>query len=62
MTAPRRPRIPTDKLLEAARSAADRLSHLSRDPDVRREAGNVAQAVGKLPEAIRKAGSAPPEG
>lgn len=59
MTAPRRPRVPTEKLLDATRRAADRLSHLARDPDVRREAGNVAQALTRLLDAIRRAGQTP---
>ncbi|THF85915.1 hypothetical protein E7T09_15520 [Deinococcus sp. KSM4-11] len=59
MSRPGRTRVPTEALLTAARSAADRLTHLSRDPDVRREAGNVAQAMGKLLEAIRNAGQTP---
>lgn len=54
-------RIPTETLLNAARSAADRLSHLSRDPDVRREAGNVAQAMSKLLDAIKQATRTPPK-
>ncbi|GHF47588.1 hypothetical protein HNQ07_002763 [Deinococcus metalli] len=59
MSRPHRPRVPTEALLDAARRASERLTHLSRDPDVRREAGNVAQAVAKLLEAIRKAGQTP---
>lgn len=51
--------IPTEALLDAARRASERLGHLSRDPDVRREAGNVAQAMGKLLEAIKRAGQTP---
>ena len=47
--------MPTEALLSAVRDAAERLTRFSRDPDVRREAGNVAQSVGKLLEAIRKA-------
>ena len=56
MSRPRRSVIPTEALLSAARRVADRLSHLSRDPDVRREAGNVAQAMARLLEAMKKAG------
>ena len=59
MSRPRRSYVPTEALFDAARRAADHLGHLSRDPDVRREAGNVAQAVGKLLDAIKKAGQTP---
>ncbi|GGO23977.1 hypothetical protein [Deinococcus humi] len=54
---PGRTRVPTEALLRAVRDAAERLTRFSRDPDVRREAGNVAQSVGKLLDAIRKAGA-----
>lgn len=47
--------VPTEALLRAVRDAAERLTRFSRDPDVRREAGNVAQAVGRLLDAIRNA-------
>ncbi|WP_165795183.1 hypothetical protein [Deinococcus koreensis] len=56
MSDPRRPVSPTTALLGAARQVADRLSHLSRDPDVRREAESVAQAVGRLLEALKRTG------
>lgn len=59
MSRPKRSYIPTEALLGAARRASERLGHLSRDPDVRNEAGNVAQAMGKLLDAIRKAGQTP---
>ncbi|GGL66979.1 hypothetical protein GCM10010840_01180 [Deinococcus aerolatus] len=49
--------VPTEALLRAVRDAAERLTRFSRDPEVRREAGNVAQAVGRLLEAIRNAGA-----
>ncbi len=62
MTRPRRTRISTEALLNAARRAAERLTHLSRDPEVRREAGNVAQAVTRLLNAIRRAGRERPPG
>lgn len=62
MTRPRRARISTEALLNAARRAAERLTQLSRDPEVRREASNVAQAVTRLLNAIRRAGrERPPE-
>lgn len=62
MTRPRRARISTEALLNAARRAAERLTQLSRDPEVRREAANVAQAVTRLLNAIRRAGrERPPE-
>lgn len=54
MSGPRRPVSPTTALFEAGRKVADRLSHLSRDPDVRREAESVAQAMGRLLEALRR--------
>jgi hypothetical protein len=54
---PGRARVPTEALLRAVRDAAERLTRFSRDPDVRREAGNVAQAVGKLLDAIRRSGA-----
>ncbi|MFK7601395.1 hypothetical protein ACI3L1_04195 [Deinococcus sp. SM5_A1] len=53
----RRTSVPTESLLRAVRDASERLTRFSRDPDVRREAGNVAQAVGKLLDAIRKSGA-----
>ena len=56
MTRPRRARIPVETLLGAARNAAERLTQLSRDPEVRKEAANVAQAVTRLLMAIRKSG------
>ncbi|WP_216319620.1 hypothetical protein [Deinococcus aestuarii] len=59
MTRPRRARIPVETLLGAARNAAERLTQLSRDPEVRREAANVAQAVTRLLAAIRKSGQGP---
>lgn len=59
MNKPQRFRIPTEALLRAARSAAERLTHLSRDPDVRREAANVARATSRLLTAIRRSGSGP---
>ncbi|AIZ44484.1 hypothetical protein QR90_04305 [Deinococcus radiopugnans] len=49
--------VPTEALLRAVRDASERLTRFSRDPEVRREAGNVAQAVGRLLDAIRKAGA-----
>lgn len=63
MKTPRRFLIPTEALLRAARSAAERLTHLSRDPEVRREAAHVAQATSRLLTAIRRSGSGakPPE-
>lgn len=63
MTRPRRTRISVEALLGAARTAAERLTHLSRDPEVRREAAHVAQAVTRLLTAIRRSGtgSKPPE-
>ncbi len=54
---PGRTRVPTEALLRAVRDAAERLTRFSRDPEVRREAGNVAQSVGKLLDAIRKSGA-----
>jgi len=59
MTRPRRTRISVEALLNAARTAAERLTHLSRDPEVRREAANVAQAVTRLLTAIRRSGTRP---
>ncbi|CAM4018370.1 hypothetical protein [Deinococcus frigens] len=53
---PGRTSVPTEALLRAVRDASERLTRFSRDPDVRREAGNVAQSVGKLLDAIRQAG------
>ena len=60
MTRKRPIRIPAETLLDAARSAAERLTHLSRDPQVRRDAAQVAQAVGRLLTSIRQAGKPPP--
>jgi hypothetical protein len=59
MNPPRRFRVPTEVVLKAARSAAERLTQLSRDPDVRREAANVARATSRLLAAIRRSGSGP---
>ncbi|GGK98134.1 hypothetical protein [Deinococcus radiotolerans] len=59
MPAPRRTLIPTETLLRAARSAAERLSHLSRDPEVRRDAAEVARSVAKLLASVRRAGHPP---
>jgi hypothetical protein len=56
---PGRARVPTEALLSAVRDAAERLTRFSRDPDVRREAAQVAQAVGRLLEAIRRAAERP---
>ncbi|QFP77105.1 hypothetical protein [Deinococcus sp. AJ005] len=53
----RRTSVPTESLLRAVRDASERLTRFSRDPGVRREAGNVAQSVGKLLDAIRKSGA-----
>jgi hypothetical protein len=61
MTGPRSPRksarLSTEALLQLVREVAQRLAHLSRDPQVRQEARNVGQAVGRLLTAIREAGS-----
>jgi hypothetical protein len=59
MTRPRRTRIPIETLLNAARHAAERLTQLSRDPEVRKEAADVAQAVTRLLTAIRRSGQGP---
>ena len=59
MTCPHRTRISVEALLNAARTAAERLTHLSRDPEVRREAAQVAQAVTRLLTTIRRSGSGP---
>ncbi|MDB5046423.1 MAG: hypothetical protein JWQ08_2473 [Deinococcus sp.] len=48
-------KIPTESLLNAARSAAQKLADLSRDPQVREEAANVARAIGKLLQAVKNA-------
>ncbi|BDP42359.1 hypothetical protein DAETH_23280 [Deinococcus aetherius] len=63
MTRHRRARIPVETLLRAAHNAAERLTQLSRNPEVRREAANVAQAVTRLLVAIRRSGQGtkPPE-
>ncbi|WP_309572096.1 hypothetical protein [Deinococcus sp.] len=61
MSRPKRSYIPTEALFDAARRASERLGHLSRDPDVRREAGNVAQAMSRLLDAIKKSGQTPRE-
>ncbi|CAM3555185.1 hypothetical protein DESA109040_16155 [Deinococcus saxicola] len=54
---PGRTSVPTEALLRAVRDASERLIRFSRDPDVRRDAGNVAQAVGRLLDAIRRSGA-----
>ncbi|GMA14625.1 hypothetical protein E5F05_10415 [Deinococcus metallilatus] len=51
--------LSTEALLEAARRAADRLIYVSRDPDVRREAVNAAQAITRLLNALRNSGPPP---
>lgn len=48
-------KIPTEALLNAARSAAGKLADLSRDPQVRDEAANVARAIGRLLQAVKNA-------
>ncbi|UQN05011.1 hypothetical protein [Deinococcus sp. QL22] len=48
-------KIPTEALLNAARSAAGKLADLSRDPQVREEADNVARAIAKLLQAVKNA-------
>ncbi|MFB9995322.1 hypothetical protein ACFFLM_25580 [Deinococcus oregonensis] len=48
-------KIPTEALLNAARSAAQKLADLSRDPQVREEAANVARAIAKLLQAVKNA-------
>lgn len=48
-------KIPTEALLNAARSAAQKLADLSRDPQVRTEAANVARAISKLLQAVKNA-------
>ncbi|THF69362.1 hypothetical protein E7T06_12280 [Deinococcus sp. Arct2-2] len=48
-------KIPTEALLNAARSAAQKLADLSRDPQVREEATNVARAIAKLLQAVKNA-------
>ena len=61
MTAPKKSpgvhKLTTEALLRLVRGVAERLSRLSRDPQVRQEALNVAQAVGRLLKAIGKANS-----
>ena len=46
-------KLPTQAVLELARDAAERLAALSKDPAVRQEAANVADAVQKLMKAVR---------
>ncbi|MGI8747385.1 MAG: hypothetical protein ACR2J4_03390 [Deinococcus sp.] len=64
MTAPKSPRhgarLSTEALLQLVAGVAARLSRLSRDPGVRREAVNVGQAVSRLLTAIRQSGTATP--
>ncbi|ANE44419.1 hypothetical protein [Deinococcus puniceus] len=52
---PSRIKIPTEALLNAARSAAGKLADLSRDPQVREEADNVARAIARLLQAVKNA-------
>ncbi|UBV42978.1 hypothetical protein LAJ19_01770 [Deinococcus taeanensis] len=59
MTRPRRTVVPTETLLRAARNAAERLTHLSRDPQVRHDAAQVAEAMARLLTSIRRAGRPP---
>ena len=51
------PRSGVEAALNASRRATERLAHLARDPDVRREAQATAEALGRLLGAIRRAGS-----
>ena len=46
-------KLPTQAVLNLAKDAAQRLGTLSQDPQVRREAANVAQAVQRLLAAVR---------
>ena len=50
-------RLSTEALLQLVISAVQRMARLSRDPEVRREALNASQAVGRLLKAIRQSGS-----
>ena len=61
MSGPKNPRfasrLSTEALLQLVSGAAQRMARLSRDPEVRREALNASQAVGRLLKAIRQSGS-----
>ncbi len=46
-------KLPTQAALNLAKDTAQRLGTLSQDPQVRREAANVAQAVQRLLAAVR---------
>jgi hypothetical protein len=53
---PKATRLPTTAVLNLAKAAATRLGALSKDPAVRAEALNVAQALQKLMQAIKASG------
>ena len=53
-------RLSTEALLQLVGNAVQRMARLSRDPEVRREALNASQAVGRLLKAIRASGSGHP--
>ena len=56
-TRPKVPRRGVEAALNASRRVAERLAHLARDPEVRREAQATAEALGRLLGAVRRAGS-----
>ena len=61
MTGPKNPRpasrLSTEALLQLVVSAVQRMARLSRAPEMRREALNASQAVGRLLRVIRRSGS-----
>ncbi len=47
-------KLPTDAVLQLAKTATERLGALSKDPTVRQEALNVTDALQRLMRAVRE--------